>query len=295
MRISNLRKMLTQAAAPVISYAPPWWQWRLYSRLVGNPYTSDGFTGLAERRRLHPHGYEVELSLDNWMERYAYLVGAYYDPVTIQTIQRCLRDGDWFIDIGANVGLVTLTGASQVGPKGRVLAFEPNPRAAQRLEANIQLNNLTNIDVLKVALGAEDNVAMLDASLQHGTGSLRTDRGVPVPLRRGDAFVSGIPDDAWVFVKVDVEGYEQRVLSGLSRFLTRNRVAFLIEITDAWLREMGGSAETLFRDLRAAGFDALVPTLSIWSNLKFRRIEGPLDSHQYDIFFTRLNEEWLDR
>src|SRR5436189_6431842 len=56
-----------------------------------------------------------------------------------------LRPGDVFVDVGANIGLFTLIAASCVGPKGKVVAFEPTTVTYTRLVENIRLNHLYNV------------------------------------------------------------------------------------------------------------------------------------------------------
>ena len=64
-----------------------------------------------------------------------------------------IREGDTVIDVGANIGCFSLLASQLVGPTGRVLALEPDPRTFAQLEANIKLNNATNITPYCVALG----------------------------------------------------------------------------------------------------------------------------------------------
>lgn len=289
-----LRRTLTYFAAPALRYAPHWWRWRIYSRLRGDPYQADGFAGVTRRARLQPHGYEMRLALDNWMERYAYFVRCFYDPATILTLQRCLRSGDVFIDVGANVGMVSFVAADLVGASGLVLAFEPNAAVAGRLEASIALNAIANIRVLRAALGDESAEGRLDATAQHGTASLRAGVGAVVPIRRGDEFIDDIPDDGRVFVKIDVEGFEHRVLAGFRSLLSRRRVAVLVEITDAWLRELGSSAQSLFDEMSALGYVAFRPSVTRSSKLRLEPLSGPGSQHQYDVLFLRPPDGWLD-
>jgi len=284
------RRRVTYALAPFLRFAPAWHRWRLYSRLRGDPYGEDGFAGVSRRVALKPHGYVVDLELGDWMERFSALTRHYYDPATIFTLTRLLRPGDVFIDVGANIGMISLTAARLVGDSGRVLAFEPNARLAQRLEATIAANGLGRMRVFPVALGNEVTTARLETGAQHGAGSLRSGAGAPVPVRRGDDFVADIPENARIFLKIDVEGYEQRVLAGFEKLLARPSVVLFVEVTDAWLRELGGSAQGLFEMMSAQGYDAFTPKLDWRSRLAFEQLGGPLSAHQYDVVFVRPDD-----
>jgi FkbM family methyltransferase len=289
---NRLRKALAYAVAPTLRFAPHWWRWRIYSRMLGDPYRADGFSGVTRRARVQPHGYEMQLALDNWMERYAYFSQHYYEPATILTLQRHLRPGDVFVDVGANVGMIALTASALVGASGQVLAFEPNVDVAARLEASIDANGVQNIRVFRTALGDVDGDGRLDATAQHGTASLRAGVGAAVPIRRGDAFLEALDPARRVFVKIDVEGYEHRVLIGFGSLLARRNTAFLVEVTDAWLRQLGSSAQALFDDMRAQGYAAIHPTVARSSELVFERLSAPRPDHQYDVLFMRPHDDW---
>ena len=76
-------------------------------------------------------------------------------------INKFLRPGDIFVDVGANIGLFTLIAAKLVGKRGHVYAFEPSSRIHQRLIDNIKLNNLTNVSCYQLALSDRDGEAIL--------------------------------------------------------------------------------------------------------------------------------------
>ena len=99
----------------------------------------------------------------------AVAVSGVYEPALLLALRRLLRPGSIFLDAGANMGLMSLFAARQVGPNGLVLAFEPSPRDAARLDENIALNRLSkNICVARLALGnATGQLALRIAEPQH--------------------------------------------------------------------------------------------------------------------------------
>lgn len=84
---------------------------------------------------------------------------------------------------------------------------------------------------------------------------------VTVPVKVGSEFLTGIPGNSRVFVKIDVEGFEHHVIRGLEPLLERPDVALSIEFTDEWLHETGSSAAELFAALTDRGFKAFLPHL----------------------------------
>jgi FkbM family methyltransferase len=129
-------------------------------------------------------------------------------------------EGGLVFDIGANEGRMTQTFA-EIGAS--VVAVEPNPALAERVKARYGSSKVT---VEATALGDADGVATLRLGRDSGHSSLsqdwqeaagdaadRWDGSVEVPVTTLDALIArhGAPD----FVKIDVEGFEPQVLSGL--------------------------------------------------------------------------------
>jgi FkbM family methyltransferase len=157
-----------------------------------------------------------------------------YEPALAALLQTL--EGGTFVDVGANVGFITVRAARSLGQRGRVIAVEAHPVRFEFLQRNLRLNRLSNVRAVACALGAEEGMASLydvdptlgprprDASL------LRPARGraFDVRLRTLDAVLAELGDPADVsLVKIDVEGYESRVLQGMARTLEQQpRVVF---------------------------------------------------------------------
>lgn len=143
-----------------------------------------------------------------------------------------LREGDTFIDGGANVGLYTLLAAGVAGV--RVIAFEPGRPAGDRLAAAIEHNALgERVELRPVALGATARTASFTVGLDTrdhlvelaDPSAAGTTRDVPV--RRLD---DEIDDDALVaLVKLDLEGGEVAALAGAERLLSAKLPALIVE------------------------------------------------------------------
>ena len=139
-------------------------------------------------------------------------------------------------DIGAHVGFYTLLAAKIVGGEGRVVAFEPLPANLSNLRRHLQLNEVTNVDVVEAAGADADREAPFERGLDSDNGKLadrgnprmRTSRnlrvrtiGLDESVGRGDL---PVPD----CLKVDVEGGELLVLQGAERTLRERRPTILL-------------------------------------------------------------------
>ena len=78
-----------------------------------------------------------------------------YEKGILSYLKSTLRKGDCFVDVGANIGLMTIFASKCVGNEGQVVAFEAHPKTAELLKENIQLNQLMNIQVCQYALGSK--------------------------------------------------------------------------------------------------------------------------------------------
>ena len=99
-------------------------------------------------------GFEMFIDPSDDLDREFYL--GTFEPAMRELIARTVHHGDTCLDIGAQKGYVSLTLAKAVGSQGRVLAFEPDKRAAEKLAANIDRANQSVIEVFHCALGERE-------------------------------------------------------------------------------------------------------------------------------------------
>jgi FkbM family methyltransferase len=147
------------------------------------------------------------------------------DPKIPRTLSRLLDSGDTLIDIGANIGLVSIQCLPIVGPAGRVIAVEPQPQCCDALAETIALNGIANLEVHPIALsdyGGQLTLHLPDAS-NLGMASLEpvaASSGITVEVRHAGDFLESLRIEGEYAVKIDVEGHEGKVLSGLAPFFT---------------------------------------------------------------------------
>jgi FkbM family methyltransferase len=152
---------------------------------------------------------------------------------------------DWVIvDVGANIGLVTLA-LSNLAPAGTVHAFEPMPRTAAYLRANVEANRAANVRVNAVALGAATSELRFFDNVEFSAGSLALDEAAPlvrqalgdrpaeafvrVPCTTLDDFAREQAIERLDLVKIDAEGFDVDVLRGARKTIARFRPCVLME------------------------------------------------------------------
>jgi FkbM family methyltransferase len=139
-------------------------------------------------------------------------------------LKRLLDEGHVFVDIGSNVGAVTVLGASLVGPEGVVHAFEPQVDLAELSRQSLVLNGFSWANVHPVALSDRDGEAVLNlvasssayASLEfHGDSP----SSVAVPVHHSGRYLQQILGARQIrLLKIDVEGHEGAVIRGAKEF-----------------------------------------------------------------------------
>lgn len=174
------------------------------------------------------HGLMFELYPDEEIDRHIAVYGI-YEYRLLRFLESLIPDGAVMLDIGANIGNHALYLARKCS---QVHCFEPNPRAFSRLERNISLNLAANISVHRVGLGSYDETATFyeNASGNLGASGFKASDGETreLPLRNADQAVAELELPRLDLVKIDVEGMEPEVVSGLSKTIARFRpiVAF---------------------------------------------------------------------
>src|SRR5882762_9068753 len=78
----------------------------------------------------------------------------YYEPTKQREFSAAIKSGDVVYDLGANVGIYSLLASILVGPRGRVISFEPVPRNLIFLRRHLRLNEITNCSIMDVAVGS---------------------------------------------------------------------------------------------------------------------------------------------
>lgn len=205
------------------------------------------------------HGFRMRLNLGNTFERETYYLGRFYEWELEHLLAAAVGPGDTFIDVGANIGMITLLAEARVGAEGRVLAFEPNPDARARLKEHVEINGLKNVQAFGVAVGDGPGKATLTTPDVHtSTSTLRHlnqgARTFEVEITTLDSFLDQIPAGRRVFLKIDTEGFDFNVLKGASKLLARPDVIVFSEVNPKWLAELGQTAEQMFAYMAGFGF-----------------------------------------
>ena len=195
----------------------------------------------------------------------AYAINKVHEESTTALFCKIVKEGDVVVDLGANIGYFTLLAAKLVGKKGKVYAFEPEPRNYQYLIRNIQLNGYDNVVALQKAVADKPGKIKLficpydtghhTIQKYDGIQAYRPDfvdekkEFVEVDQVCLDDFFKNITTKINV-IKMDVEGAEMLALAGMEQLIRENKnLIMLIEFFPLLIKEMGQSPEKFARRL----------------------------------------------
>ncbi|AJM91249.1 FkbM family methyltransferase [Nitrosopumilus piranensis] len=182
-----------------------------------------------------------------------------YEPGTTNFLKKILKKGMNVINIGANIGYFTLLAARQIGPEGKVFAFEPFPKTVELLKKNIDSNGFQNVQIITLAVSDRKENSFL---------ALKSDSGhnfvTPAPPNEYDylEIITTTIDDYFDesaqidFIIMDAEGYESRIFDGMKKSLEKNApIQILTEYNPHTLKIAGTSGSEFLEKLEKLDFN----------------------------------------
>lgn len=180
----------------------------------------------------------------------AQMAAGVYEPQTVRLLERLIGPGMHCLDIGAQTGFYTCHLAQLVGAEGRVTAFEPIERSFTLLQKNVA-ENQWNDRVRLHHVACSD----IDGSIQVGiaSGMVVSDVGIGGREIRSIR-IDDLPLGDVALCKIDVEGFEPRVILGMRRLLERSAPILITEVNQYWLAKARSSSAEYYALLRDLGY-----------------------------------------
>ena len=201
----------------------------------------------------------MHLNLDEGIQREMYL--GTYESIQSSWFKKYLRCGDVVVDIGASFGWYTTLSESLVGSNGKIFAFEPSPISNEVIESMIKDSRLTNITLVKSAVGdSKGNIQLFMPTISylHSPSILMSETSY-IPL---DVDIIKLDDYEPIksikkirLIKIDVEGYEPNVLKGMMGLIKEGKVEYVMcEFNSYWLKQNNTTPEELHHTFVQLGF-----------------------------------------
>ena len=169
-----------------------------------------------------------------------------------------IKPGMTVLDIGANIGTLTILFSSLAGAAGKVVAVEPDPDNFRLLRKNVEENGCSNVQCRNLAAADSDGTLRLFRSEEHHGDHRIYDSGDGrASVEVGRSSVDNMLGDgaAADFVKMDVQGAEMLALKGMERTLRNSPdVTVLCEFSPSLLRKAGSGPDELLKKFSDLGF-----------------------------------------
>jgi FkbM family methyltransferase len=239
-------------------------------------------------------GCKFHCSLRDNIARSVFFAGC-YEAQESAFVRSWLRPGMSFVDVGANWGLFSLMAAKLVGPSGKVMALEPDPRVFFKLKSNIARNQLEQVHAFQVAAADREAELLLaghdEEDQNSGTSRLVESGGASsltftVRSRRLDSLLDETGLETVDLLKMDVEGAEHLVLAGMKDGLQRFRYrCILLELHTLGPGETRPSPREITEILLSQGYKGWALDFSFATTLRasyhplqdFRKFICPLE------------------
>lgn len=188
-----------------------------------------------------------------------------YESEVVGMLRSILREGDGFVDLGANEGFFSMIASGIVGPTGRVFAIEPQERLWPVIMQNVVLNDAANVVLVPFAVSdapGEAEIVVTPAS-NSGAASLVPNSSMLSRLRPKQQVVTRSLDDlsrryrfgGIGLMKIDIEGFELNALRSAESLMKSKMIRnIIVEIHPAHLAALGQSQEEVFKLLEQYGY-----------------------------------------
>lgn len=171
-------------------------------------------------------------------------------------LERIIKKNNVVVDVGSNIGVLTLYFASLVGSKGKVYSFEPESDAFSILSKNVTENNMKNIIVENKAVSNKTGKVLFRKDESPTAGRIVNDNsdGTSIDsISLDDYFLHH--DGEIDFVKIDTEGYDWSVFQGMKSLIEKNKnLKIMSEFHTRLLNESGKNPREFLKIIQDFGF-----------------------------------------
>jgi len=214
-------------------------------------------------------------------------------------IENEINEGDTVIDVGANMGKLSLLFAQKIGKSGKLYCFEPEERNFEILQKNIKLNNFMNVKLVKCAVTDHEGMMVLETSTDCATHQVfeHTDKPHQEIITTSlDYYFWDYIDKMKIdFVKIDVEGCEPDVIKGMQKIIKLNpRIKLLIEYNVRTLNKMNTNRIKFIDGLMLNGFQVYDTLRQISTNSHdLQNYYNEDEPHMTDLFLEKAKHSTL--
>jgi len=229
------------------------------------------------------NGVTYKLDISNVVDHAAFW--GFQDKATSFFLSQ-LRKGYTIFDVGANIGIISVTAAGQ---SKQVVSIEPDKTNFARLIENLRLNNISNVTTLNIGLGSRKEVKKLYKVVESNPGMNRImDEELDVPyneiqIETLDSVAQSLGISKIDIIKIDTEGYEMNILKGSNYCIDKFKPAMMLEVDNSLLQTQSSSAVELLGFIKEKGYNIY----DITNGKTINNLDGRIPSH-FDVWCSPI-------
>ena len=183
-------------------------------------------------------GYRLRLNLDDYFENTA--LWGYYETPVLGVLNKVLKKGDYYVDVGCNKGLIAVEAASLIGETGQVICFEANPQLKDTIDHNFLINNFNHYTLInkplsdkeslvRFAVGEQDAFSKIVSADQKNSFVIK--EHLELTTITFDEYILGnkLGSEKISTIKIDAEGHDINVVMGMQNYLHDNQATIIFE------------------------------------------------------------------
>lgn len=202
----------------------------------------------------------------------------------VQWIMENVKQGDTCINVGSNVGYFTCLMSKRVGISGSVFSIEANPQLEYYLKENVKRTGIDNVKIIMSAAG--DNIGEIDLYVNASNcGDNRLHNPMNISNPTWDAFSEKevltvkidkvdnlVTAEKVDIVLMDCQGWDHKVIRGMSQIIAKHRPKILLEYTPKWIKSLGEDPVDILNEYIAMGYKITCPELGIYEYVEPRQL-----------------------
>jgi len=206
------------------------------------------------------NGFNIEYFQNDDMANSCIGRGIEWEPHILRFVEKYkeLSNLENIIDVGANFGYHSLHFSKLIKESGKIFAFEPQLQNFELLKKNVEMNNITNVVLFNNACSdvlEEVNMPYVDTSNPVNMGDFTPN---VINTKQSSKVKTIILDNLKLpkidLIKIDVQGYEIKVLKGLKELINKDKPILIIELEDCSMNKVNSSCKELIKSIRELGY-----------------------------------------
>lgn len=232
-------------------------------------------------------GFRLQLDLRDRMQSVIFIKRC-HEPETEMVFKEMAKTSKVFFDVGANIGYFSFL-VKQMSPQAKVYSFEPLPKNIEAYKKNRELNNFASMELQEVCVAdkAGDTEFLIPPSEESGWGRMaHRDLFSGEKIQRSvvtlDQFCENHDITGVDLMKIDVEGYEFKVLQGAQKLIETQRPRICIELNEPCLLDTGTSGEEIFQFFKERNYEMF----ALDTKKGLLKVQAPVPYYKYLNYFA---------